>query len=263
MHVIKNFSCPEIVSKIRANTYILHVLILCVRKILGFFLYECVVFDLCHVLSVCVCEGGCMSKEQKSKKKINLKYCNFIKKTIGDDLYSQSRNDLRNKSNNESGFGSAITSGLMSFTQSIAGGITGVVSNPSRGLREDGAWGFMKGVGTGILGAFTKPISGALDLVAHTSRGIAQTTGPRTKKIERRYCLKYNPQLINIYCDIKFKLLCQKRNEYYLLHVPIIVVKRVIKKKETRFKSFVFFGILNFKLYFVAIFVHLFFVCVS
>ncbi len=51
-------------------------------------------------------------------------------------------------------------------------GATGVVLDPIKGAKVDGAKGFAKGVGTGLIGAAVKPGVGLFDLATRTTQGI-------------------------------------------------------------------------------------------
>ena len=42
-------------------------------------------------------------------------------------------------------------------------GISGLVLQPIKGAQKDGAAGFFKGVGKGLLGVVAKPVGGVLD----------------------------------------------------------------------------------------------------
>ena len=120
-----------------------------------------------------------------------------------------------------------------SFAHSIMGGIAGVVQNPARGYAETGAWGFMRGLGTGIVGVFSKPISGALDLVAMASGSIARATGAEHKQIMRREELNENPFICTDYCMMKYFWFSLRRNEHYIRHFPNIhICKRAIKNLQ-------------------------------
>jgi vacuolar protein sorting-associated protein 13A/C len=44
------------------------------------------------------------------------------------------------------------------------------------GAEKDGASGFVKGVGKGFVGLFTKPLVGVFDLVSTSTEGIRNTT---------------------------------------------------------------------------------------
>ena len=149
-----------------------------------------------------------------------------VERLSTDENYSKTRQQMRNNSDN---YGWA--SGLVSFSHSVIGGISGVYSNPSRGYREGGAWGFMKGVGTGLVGAFTKPISGALDLVSAASKSIAETTGSKTNKTEPKIKLDMNPYKIDTYSKAKYKLMSIRRNEIYIKHFENI---NILKKRENK-----------------------------
>ena len=117
-----------------------------------------------------------------------------LEKLHAEDNYSRKRENLR--ASTPRNIGSGVSVGVQSLTNGVAGGLTGVVTAPSRGLQEEGAWGLMKGVGYGLLGVVTKPVSGVLDLVSTTSQGIAQTTSQaspakrRPLPLKKQYLLK-------------------------------------------------------------------------
>ena len=45
-------------------------------------------------------------------------------------------------------------------------GVTGVVKKPIEGAQEEGALGFVKGMGKGMVGLFTRPTSGVVDFAS-------------------------------------------------------------------------------------------------
>lgn len=47
---------------------------------------------------------------------------------------------------------------------------------PIEGAESEGAFGFFKGVGKGMIGLAAKPVVGALDLVSNIGEGIRNTT---------------------------------------------------------------------------------------
>ena len=51
-------------------------------------------------------------------------------------------------------------------------GITGVVTKPIEGAKQEGAAGFFKGVGKGLIGVVARPVSGVIDLASNTFEGI-------------------------------------------------------------------------------------------
>ncbi|KAM0716599.1 hypothetical protein Q7P37_008044 [Cladosporium fusiforme] len=69
-----------------------------------------------------------------------------------------------------------ITSGGNAFASSLASGIGGLARQPLQGAEKEGAAGFMKGVGKGILGLATKPAIGAFDLASNMAEGVKNTT---------------------------------------------------------------------------------------
>ena len=59
-----------------------------------------------------------------------------------------------------------ITAGGNAFANSMASGIGGLARHPLEGAEKEGAAGFVKGVGKGLLGVVTKPAIGAFDLAS-------------------------------------------------------------------------------------------------
>lgn len=55
----------------------------------------------------------------------------------------------------------------------MVGGFTGVIVQPIKGGQKDGAIGALKGLGIGLAGMVTKPISGVVDLVAKSTEGMS------------------------------------------------------------------------------------------
>ncbi|KAI7621532.1 vacuolar protein sorting-associated protein 13 [Hortaea werneckii] len=69
-----------------------------------------------------------------------------------------------------------ITSGGNAFASSLASGIGGLARQPMQGAEKEGAAGFVKGVGKGLLGLATKPAIGAFDLASNMAEGVRNTT---------------------------------------------------------------------------------------
>lgn len=76
---------------------------------------------------------------------------------------------------------------------------SGVVTQPITGAVNGGWRGLVKGVGVGMLGVITKPMGGAMDLVASTSQSLLQSTG--TKNV-----------IVYVYGTIKQSLALQRLN---------------------------------------------------
>ncbi len=65
----------------------------------------------------------------------------------------------------------------------IFDGVTGLVTQPVKGAKEEGAKGFFKGFGKGIIGIATKPVAGVIDMASKTTEGItSQASSLRGKK---------------------------------------------------------------------------------
>ena len=69
-----------------------------------------------------------------------------------------------------------VTSGGNAFAASLASGIGGLARHPLQGAEQEGAFGFVKGVGKGVLGLATKPAIGAFDLASNVAEGVRNTT---------------------------------------------------------------------------------------
>jgi len=69
-----------------------------------------------------------------------------------------------------------ITSGGNAFASSLASGIGGLARQPLQGAEREGAAGFVKGVGKGLLGFPTKAAIGAFDLASSLAEGVRNTT---------------------------------------------------------------------------------------
>ena len=63
--------------------------------------------------------------------------------------------------------------GMQALGQGLLGAVTGVIRNPVEGAINDGAKGFVKGVGSGLVGLIAKPTSGLAGAVAKTTEGLA------------------------------------------------------------------------------------------
>ena len=54
-------------------------------------------------------------------------------------------------------------------------GVTGVFLRPVEGAKKDGFAGFVRGVGKGVIGLATQPVTGVIDLAAQTTEGVIKT----------------------------------------------------------------------------------------
>uniref|UniRef100_A0A8C1ZR47 Vacuolar protein sorting 13 homolog A n=1 Tax=Cyprinus carpio TaxID=7962 RepID=A0A8C1ZR47_CYPCA len=85
-----------------------------------------------------------------------------------DEEYQQKRREAMNKQ--PSGLREGLTRGGKGL--GFVSGITGIVTKPIKGAQREGAAGFFKGVGKGLVGALTRPTGGIIDMASSTFQGI-------------------------------------------------------------------------------------------
>ncbi|KAG2023495.1 hypothetical protein CC2G_001143 [Coprinopsis cinerea AmutBmut pab1-1] len=69
-----------------------------------------------------------------------------------------------------------VAAGGEALASSVTSAMEGVFMKPIEGAETEGALGFFKGVGKGLVGAVTKPVVGVFDLASNVSEGIRNTT---------------------------------------------------------------------------------------
>ncbi|KAF8078623.1 vacuolar protein sorting-associated protein 13, partial [Lyophyllum atratum] len=69
-----------------------------------------------------------------------------------------------------------VAAGGEAFASSVTSAMEGVLMKPIEGAESEGALGFFKGVGKGLVGVVTKPVIGVFDLASNVSEGIRNTT---------------------------------------------------------------------------------------
>ncbi|CDQ66317.1 unnamed protein product [Oncorhynchus mykiss] len=87
-----------------------------------------------------------------------------------DEEYQQKRREAMNKQ--PSGLREGLTRGGKGLVSGFVSGITGIVTMPIRGAQKEGAAGFFKGVGKGLVGAVARPTGGIIDMASSTFQGI-------------------------------------------------------------------------------------------
>ena len=71
------------------------------------------------------------------------------------------------------GAGAGVLAGGTEMARGIVEGVGGIFTKPIEGAQEEGALGFFKGVGQGILGAAVKPVVGVTDGVMTALQGVS------------------------------------------------------------------------------------------
>uniref|UniRef100_A0A1I7W7I3 VPS13_C domain-containing protein n=1 Tax=Heterorhabditis bacteriophora TaxID=37862 RepID=A0A1I7W7I3_HETBA len=74
-------------------------------------------------------------------------------------------------------FGEGMARGVKGLGMGVVGGITGVVTKPIEGARQEGGLGFVKGVGKGLVGVVTRPVSGVVDFASSTLNSVRNVAG--------------------------------------------------------------------------------------
>jgi vacuolar protein sorting-associated protein 13A/C len=87
-----------------------------------------------------------------------------------DEEYQKKRREAINKrpADMKEGF----ARGGHGLVMGVFHGVTGIVTKPVEGARQEGVGGFFKGVGKGLIGVFTRPASGVVDFASNSFDGI-------------------------------------------------------------------------------------------
>jgi len=101
-----------------------------------------------------------------------------------DPEYIQKR-QVRHVAEKPKHFGEGLLYGFKDLGTGMFDGLSGIVTQPVKGARKEGALGFVKGLGRGFIGMGIKPVVGAIDLVSRTTEGIRNTTTIGDKETER------------------------------------------------------------------------------
>jgi hypothetical protein len=71
--------------------------------------------------------------------------------------------------------GQGLVHGVTGFGSEIVGGVTGIFSKPLEKTKKEGAKGFFKGLGSGLIGAISAPVTGILRAGQSITSGAAGT----------------------------------------------------------------------------------------
>lgn len=120
------------------------------------------------------------------------------------DQYHQERQEERRRQQPH-GISSGLKQGLTGFGMSLLGAVAGLADQPIQNIISNqaaderhkstsaAATGVMTGVGKGLVGAFTKPIGGAAELLSQTGQGILLGTGLAGDLPKVRYTAEVQP----------------------------------------------------------------------
>ncbi|KAF0696200.1 Aste57867_13032 [Aphanomyces stellatus] len=95
---------------------------------------------------------------------------------VGDLLKKATHFDSQEMENEPRHFPEGVLQGGMVFGMSLAHGVSGLVTKPMEGAKQNGFGGFAKGVGQGALGLVASPFVGAIGVVEKLSQSVHNTT---------------------------------------------------------------------------------------
>uniref|UniRef100_G1SF78 Vacuolar protein sorting 13 homolog A n=1 Tax=Oryctolagus cuniculus TaxID=9986 RepID=G1SF78_RABIT len=122
--------------------------------------------------------GGAVGGLAGAASKITSAMAKGVAAMTMDEDYQQKRREAMNKQ--PAGLREGITRGGKGLVS--VSGITGIVTKPIKGAQKEGAAGFFKGVGKGLVGAVARPTGGIIDMASSTFQGIKRAT--ETSEVE-------------------------------------------------------------------------------
>ncbi|XP_038935839.1 intermembrane lipid transfer protein VPS13A isoform X1 [Rattus norvegicus] len=124
--------------------------------------------------------GGAVGGLAGAASKITSAMAKGVAAMTMDEDYQQKRREAMNKQ--PAGLREGITRGGKGLVSGFVSGITGIVTKPIKGAQKEGAAGFFKGVGKGLVGAVARPTGGIIDMASSTFQGIKRAT--ETSEVE-------------------------------------------------------------------------------
>ncbi|KAM8801927.1 intermembrane lipid transfer protein VPS13A isoform 1-T1 [Rhynchonycteris naso] len=118
--------------------------------------------------------GGAVGGLAGAASKITSAMAKGVAAITLDEDYQQKRREAMNKQ--PAGLREGITRGGKGLVSGFVSGITGIVTKPIKGAQKEGAAGFFKGVGKGLVGAVARPTGGIIDMASSTFQGIKRAT---------------------------------------------------------------------------------------
>jgi len=107
-----------------------------------------------------------------------------------DDDYLRER-QARQMRDRPQHIGEGVLLGARDFGMGFFKGFTGLVEEPMKGVDKEGAVGFFKGLGRGVIGTVVKPTVGVIDLATQTTKGLRNTASMFDVKVSRKRPPRY------------------------------------------------------------------------
>ncbi|KAL8611447.1 hypothetical protein ACOMHN_014502 [Nucella lapillus] len=134
--------------------------------------------------------GGLLKNVTHGVSNTTAKFASTVSDGLGtlsmDESHNRAREEVRSVQSGRSS--DHLVAGIKGFGIGLIGGLTSITSQTIKGTRDEGFGGLLKGMGKGVLGTVTKPVSGVLDLTSgvanalrDTSRGSSHKPPPRQR----------------------------------------------------------------------------------
>ncbi|XP_037089594.1 LOW QUALITY PROTEIN: vacuolar protein sorting-associated protein 13D-like [Pollicipes pollicipes] len=101
-----------------------------------------------------------------------------------DEKHDDKRRRIR--SQHTAGSEDHLLAGLKGFGYGLWGGASSLVVQPIQGASNEGVWGFLSGIGKGIVGTVTKPAVGFLDLATGAANAVKDTSSSSSRQAPPR-----------------------------------------------------------------------------
>ena len=203
-----------------------------------------------HDLGIGIAKGGLSFMKKSifgisdSVSKVTGSISKGLSAATMDQAY-QSRRNINRARNRPSHALTGIASGANSFVEGITSGVSGLALAPVQGASEEGAMGFFKGLGKGLIGLPTKTAIGLLDMASSVSEGVKNTTTLLdTKSISRirppRFIARdgiirpYNHDEAEAQIWLKTANRGQYYNDQYISHIPLACDSRSVNESKER-----------------------------
>ncbi|WKX92088.1 hypothetical protein Q1695_010264 [Nippostrongylus brasiliensis] len=92
-----------------------------------------------------------------------------------DQEYQRKRQEDLNR--RPQSFGEGMARGVKGLGAGFIDGVAGIVKKPIEGAKQGGGVGFVKGVGKGLIGVVTRPVSGVVDFASSTMHSVRRVAG--------------------------------------------------------------------------------------
>uniref|UniRef100_A0A8C4PJ18 Vacuolar protein sorting 13 homolog C n=1 Tax=Equus asinus asinus TaxID=83772 RepID=A0A8C4PJ18_EQUAS len=151
-----------------------------------------------------------------------------------DKEYQQKRREEMGRQPKD--FGDSLARGGKGLLLGVVGGVTGIITKPVEGAKKEGAAGFFKGIGKGLVGAVARPTGGIIDMASSTFQGI-QRAAESTEEVSslRPPRLIHEDGIIRPYdrqesegCDLFENHIKKLEGEIYRYHCAIPGNKKTI-----------------------------------